>query len=170
MKQHYSRLHGTLLFWKKKASQYRRFHFYCLLWTIPSAVVLPTVTMAIAEKNSSRLFATLISGVTAVLLAFHRGLKVEDNYKSFRHGESEFYDLYRRLLDRPTTLGQSQLEQLDAYFKEVEVIRRFVRSAETDNLATLDEARAKLSANKAPIKAPKAPASQQGGANNAGSR
>ena len=73
--------------------------------------------------------------------AFHRGLKIEENYRAFRHGESEFYDLFRRILDRPEALGKDSQHQLEAYIVETETIRRFVRNAETNNMATLDEAR-----------------------------
>ena len=84
---------------------------------------------------------TVISAFTAILLAFHSGLKIEENYRAFRHGESEFYDLFRRMLDRPDALGRDPQSQLDAYIAETETIRRFVRNAETNNMATLDEAR-----------------------------
>ena len=69
------------------------------------------------------------------------GLKIEENYRAFRHGESEFYDLFRRMLDRPDALGPDPQRQLDAYIAETETIRRFVRNAETNNMAALDEAR-----------------------------
>jgi len=84
---------------------------------------------------------TVVSAFTAILLAFHRGLKIEENYRAFRHGESEFYDLFRRMLDRPDALGRDPQRQLEAYICETETIRRFVRNAETNNMATLDEAR-----------------------------
>jgi len=32
--QHYSRMTGTLLFWKKQAETYRRMHYYTICWTI----------------------------------------------------------------------------------------------------------------------------------------
>lgn len=56
----------------------------------------------------------------------------------------DFYDTYRRLLDRPQTFGSDEEAQLDAYFDEVENIRKFTRNAETDNLPTLDQAQAQL--------------------------
>lgn len=140
---HYTRMAGTLGFWKNQALKFKRFHYYVLCWTIPSSVLIPIITQVISEKNGSKLFLTIISSLTAILLAFHRGLKVEDNYKSYRHGESEFFDTYRRLLDRPDAFGGTKIEQLDTYFIEVESIRRYVRNAETDNLATMDEARRK---------------------------
>jgi len=115
-----------------------------LLWTIPSAVIIPTLTPFITDGDFSKITVTVISAVTAILLAFHRGLKVEDNLKVFRHGESEFYDLVRRMLDKPELLGDTEKEIVSNYFEEVERIRRFVRNAETDNLATPDEARNQL--------------------------
>ena len=144
LNQHYTRIRGTLGFWKNQASLYKSFHYYCLMWTIPSAVIVPVITPFIEAGNASKATVTLISAVTAVLFAFHRGLKVEDNLKAYRHGESEFYDLVRRLLDRPESFGDDHPMQLAKYFDETERIRRFVRNAETDNLGTLDEAKTEL--------------------------
>ncbi|MBG1244714.1 hypothetical protein [Nostoc sp. NZL] len=137
--QHYSRLQGTLLFWKNEASKYTRFHFYCLWWTIPSATLIPTVTQLIDGTPYSKLFLTIVSTHTAMLLSFYKGFKIESNLKAFRHGESEFYDLYRRLLDRPLSFGDTEAKQLESYFYEVELIRKYVRNAETDNFPFLSE-------------------------------
>lgn len=142
--QHYTRIMGTLGYWKNQASMYKALHFYCLIWTIPSAVIIPVLTPFITDGNYSKIAVTLIAAITAILLAFHRGLKVEDNLKAYRHGESEFYDLVRRLLDRPASLGDTSEKQINVYFDEVARIRRFVRNAETDNLRTLDDARSEL--------------------------
>jgi hypothetical protein len=139
LEQHYSRLKGTLIFWKNQASKYKRFHFYCLGWTIPSAILIPIITQAIDGSFLSKLFLTIVSSHTAILLSFHRGFKVENNLKAFRHGESEFYDLYRRLLDRPLSFGDTEDKQLENYFAEVETIRRYVRNAETDNFPTIED-------------------------------
>jgi len=144
LNQHYSRIQGTLGYWKNQASLYKALHYYSLLWTIPSAVLIPVLTPWIADGDFSKVAVTLVSAATAVLLAFHKGLKVEDNLKAYRHGESEFYDLVRRLLDQPHTLGHNSDDQIHVYFDEVARIRRFVRNAETDNLGTLDDARAEL--------------------------
>lgn len=144
LNQHYSRIQGTLGYWKNQASLYKALHYYCLIWTIPSAVFIPVLTPFIKDGNFSKVTVTLVSAMTAVLLSFHKGLKVEDNLKAYRHGESEFYDLVRRLLDRPQSLGKDQTAQIDTYFEEVSRIRRFVRNAETDNLGTLDDARTEL--------------------------
>ena len=136
----FERLSGTLVFWKFEAAKYRAAHFYCLFWTIPSAVLIPILTQA-SRAGSGKTLVTVVSAFTAILLAFHRGLKIEENYRAFRHGESEFYDLFRRILDRPEALGKDSQHQLEAYIVETETIRRFVRNAETNNMATLDEAR-----------------------------
>ena len=39
LEQHFTRIRGTLEFWKKHAEIYKRFHYYTLWWTIPSSVV-----------------------------------------------------------------------------------------------------------------------------------
>jgi len=140
----FDRLAGTLIFWKFEAAKYRAAHYYCLFWTIPSAVLIPILTQAVGGSSGGATLVTIISAFTAILLAFHKGLKIEENFRAFRHGESEFYDLWRRMLDRPSAFGGDAISQLKAYVIETETIRRFVRNAETNNMATLDEARQML--------------------------
>jgi uncharacterized membrane protein YhaH (DUF805 family) len=139
LQQHYTRIYGTLIFWKNKAEWHRRFHYYSICWTIPISILIPIITQYINTEFDSKLFLTIISTHTALLIAFHRAFKVENNYKAFRHGESEFYDLYRRLLDRPKSFGATEDEQIENYFIEVEKIRRAVRLSETDNLPILED-------------------------------
>jgi hypothetical protein len=109
LENHYSRLMGTLGFWKKKAAVYTSFHYYCVVWTILSAWAVPIISALSPEtavtNNFSKFLIILVSGHVALALSFHKGLKVAEGMKAFRHGESEFYDLYRRLLDQPHTLG-----------------------------------------------------------------
>ena len=139
LRQHFTRLHGTLVFWKNKAEWHKRFHYYTLFWTIPVSILIPIITQTVDTTFEAKLFLTIISTHTALLIAFHRALKIENNFKAFRHGESEFYDLYRRLLDRPNSFGATEEKQLETYFIEVENIRRAVRIAETDNLPMIDD-------------------------------
>lgn len=139
LQQHYTRLHGTLVFWKNKAEWHKRFHYYTLSWTIPISIIIPIMTQASDFSSEAKLFLTIMSTHTALLIAFHRALKIENNYKAFRHGESEFYDTYRRLLDRPKSFGEMEESQIENYFIEVEQIRRAVRGAETDNLPIIDD-------------------------------
>jgi len=139
--QHDSRIHGTLVFWKNEAEKYRNFHYYSLIWTILSSILIPVLAQIISEDPYSRLLITVISVHVSLLLAFHRAFKVDKNFQAFREGESEFYDLRRRLLDRPYVFGTTEKKQLDRYFEQTEIIRRFVRNAETDNFPVLDTAR-----------------------------
>ena len=138
--QHYSRLQGTLGFWKRRAITFKRFHYYCTIWTILSAWAVPllgVVSPATNDSTSQWLLVTISSHV-ALALSFHRGMRVSECMRAFRHGESEFYDLYRRLLDRPKFFGESEEEQLETYFAEVERIRAQVRHTETENLSVID--------------------------------
>ncbi len=143
LNQHYSRIYGTLIFWKNKAEWHKRFHYYTLCWTIPVSILIPIITQSIDTSVDSKLFLTIISTHTALLWGFHRALKVENNFKAFRNGESEFYDLYRRLLDRPQSFGKTEEEQIENYFIEVEKIRRIVRMSETDNFPILEDSKPK---------------------------
>ena len=144
LSQHFSRMQGTLGFWKKQAEIYRYLHYYCLCWTIPSSVIIPFLAQAITSDPWSKWLITLVSAYTAVLLTFHRALKVHSNYKAFRQGESEFYDLYRRMLDRPKTFGANEQEQIETYFDAVENLRKYIRNAEIDNMPTLEQVKAQL--------------------------
>jgi hypothetical protein len=103
------------------------------------------VTQAITEGNGSKLFLTVASTHAAILLGLHKGLKVENSFKAFRHGESEFYDLYRRLLDTPDKFGQTAEKQIASYFEQAEQIRKYVRNAETDNFPSLEQTVEELS-------------------------
>ena len=139
LQQHYSRLQGTLVFWKNEAAWYKRFHYYTLIWTIPVSILIPIISQSLDGTNVSKLFLTVISSHVALLIGFHRAFKVESNFRAFRNGESEFYDLYRRLLDRPTSFGETEQQQIENYFIEVEFIRKAVRVAETDNLPIIED-------------------------------
>ena len=133
LKQNHSRLLGTLGFWKKQAEIYKRFHFYALGWVIPSSVLVPFLAQAITQDPYSKWFLSVVAAVSAILLSFHKWLKAEQNYKAFRIGESAYYDLRRQLLDRPSSFGDTEKTQLEAYFLRVEEIRQRVRDAEIDN-------------------------------------
>jgi hypothetical protein len=109
LEQHYSRLRGTLAFWKREAAKAGTFHYYTLSWTIISSSLMPFLSQAIDPMDPvSKWLLTVVAAHIALLIGFHRGLRVPDRYKAFRHGESEFYDTYRRLLDRPETFGQTR--------------------------------------------------------------
>lgn len=142
LEQHFSRLQGTLAFWKREATRNSRFHYYSLWWSITSSSVMPFLTQAIDPSDvASKWLLTVIAVHIALILSFHRGLKVAERFKAFRHGESEFYDTYRRLLDSPETFGPDEATQLQSYFEEVQIIRKFVRNAETDSLPMMEDVR-----------------------------
>jgi hypothetical protein len=140
LSDHYSRIYGTLGFWKKRASIYTSFHYYCVIWTILSAWAVPLIS-AVAPQiqgSNAKWLIVAISSHVALSLSFHRGLKVGEGMKAFRHGESEFYDLYRRLLDRPQLFGETEKVQIDKYFEDVEKVRKLVRAAETESIPEVD--------------------------------
>lgn len=136
--QNHSRMLGTLGFWKKQAEFYRRFHFHALGWVIPSTVLLPFLAQAVTSDPWSRWLMSVVSALSAILLSFHQWLKVEQNFRAFRLGESAYYDLRRRMLDRPRSFGEDEETQLDAYFAAVEKIRSRIRDAELDNFPGSD--------------------------------
>ena len=138
LQQNHSRLLGTLGFWKKQAEYYKRFHYYSLGWVITSSVLVPFLTQAVTQDPYSKWFLSVVAAFSAILLAFQKWLKVEQNYKAFRLGESSYYDLRRQILDRPQSFGNSEQVQLEAYFLRVEELRRRVRDAEIDNFPTSD--------------------------------
>ena len=116
------------------------------------AILVPIIIQFISDDNFSRYFVTLITAHTAIIISFHKAFKVDVNYKSWREGESHFYDLYRRMLDRPETFGENEEEQLMRYFDDVENLRSFIRNTEINNTPSLEETQKQLSHEKSLIK------------------
>lgn len=138
LNENFERIRGAREFWKNQAEWHKRFHYYTIYWTVPISVVIPIMTQ-LTDNDPARHFLTIISTHVAVLYGLHRALKVESNIKAFRLGESEFYDTFRRMLDRPETFGSNPDQQLSNYFARVEEIRKLIRSAETDNFPSVDD-------------------------------
>ena len=141
MEQHYDRLKGTLIFWKNNASKYGNFHHYCVAWTILGGISIPFLAQAITGDTFSKWSLTIISAHVAILYVSQKGFKVEQNFKNYRLGESQFYDLRRRLLDMPHKLGNSENEQVRHYFELVEAIRADMRVREVDGIASFEDLR-----------------------------
>jgi hypothetical protein len=144
LRQNYDRMLGTLGYWKNQAAKYERLHVYSMIWIIVLSVATPALTQIIPQYKDdpyASWFLTVATLHIALITSIHKFLKVEVNFKAFRHGESEFYDTYRRLLDNPKSFGASEEEQLEAYFGQVALIRKQVRNAETDTYAGLEELR-----------------------------
>ena len=85
--QHYSRLQGTLGFWKKQAGVFTSFHYYCVSWTILSAWAVPLLSVTQPSGASDAGFAkwliVLVSSHVALSLSFHKGMKVAEGMKAF---------------------------------------------------------------------------------------
>jgi hypothetical protein len=140
LSQHYERLRGTLGFWKTAAARYKAFHVYALAWITISTVMVPILAQAVGTDQWSKWFLSVVGAHAALLLAATRTFRIESSFKAFRQAESEFYDQYRRLLDRPQAFGKTREEQLPAYFETVERVRQLARSAEIDNLPSVEDA------------------------------
>jgi hypothetical protein len=144
LEQHDQRMAGTLRFWRDEAAKYRRLQVYLITWTILSAILVAVLIQVSDNSAWARALLTIMATLTAVLLALQRALRVEERYRGFRQGESDFYDLRRRLLDRPTLFGATEEQQLHAYFGETEIVRRLARKTETGNVTTVEEMRSSL--------------------------
>jgi len=138
LQQNYERIKGTLKFWKGKATGYSRIHYYCVLFTIIASWAVPLISAIAPEIGQAKWLILTISSHIALALSLHRGLNVMENMQVFRHGESEFYDINRRLLDTPREFGNTPEEQLESYFKNVADLRRFVRRQETESAPVVD--------------------------------
>ncbi len=137
LESHFSRMQGTLVFWKNKAELYKFLHYYFLIWSTVIITTVPIILQFITKENYSSIFLTVISTFSAIFMGLHKLLKVQYNYRDFRLGESEFYDLYRKLLDQPHLFGIDEESQINSYFSQVEQIRKKIRDLETDNSPTL---------------------------------
>jgi hypothetical protein len=153
LNQNFERLRGALGFWKAQSARYHAFYICSVIWVTIATVSVPFIAQAISSDPWSRWFLSVVSAHAALLLALSRAFRVEGNYKAFRQGESDFYDLWRRMLDRPESFGSDEKEQLQRYFENVEVIRRVVRTAETDNLPSIEEV-AQRSSPRSPDRVP----------------
>ncbi len=144
LEHHYSRLQGTLVFWKNNAEKYGYLHFYCVFWIIIGGIATPVLIQAIdvSNPNVSKWCVTIVAIHVALLSAVHKGFKVEQNYKNFRLGESEYFDLRRRVLDQPHLLATDTEAQIAEYFSTTEAIRRDMRNKEIDSIASFEEVKA----------------------------
>lgn len=137
--QHWQRIEGTLDFWKSRAHRYKVAHLHCLWWLMILTLLLPILTQIIdSQDGASKFLITLITLHIAAITAITKTFKLEQNYQAFRSGESEFYDIYRRLLDNPRDFGKTHDEQISTYFQNAELIRQKIRKAETDNAPSLE--------------------------------
>lgn len=137
LNQHYSRIQGTLGYWKNRAAKHYRFHLYTIIWTTAISISLPILVQVLGDDGSSKILLTIISLHSALLIGFHRVFKVERNYQSFRTAESEFYDLRRSFLDNPLKNTSNMDEAIDDFFESVSRLRILARKEEIDNSPSL---------------------------------
>jgi hypothetical protein len=133
VEEHYSRIEGTLKFWKNKAAAYQRLHQARVVWSLVSAVSLPVLIQRYDKNDGwSVLFMTMLTTWTGLTVAWAYTFKAEEKFQGYRQQESDFYDTSRRLLDFAKTDDQVALsDQVDAYLKTVDEIRRVGRRVET---------------------------------------
>jgi len=139
LKEHFNQIAGTLGFWKRQAAIYTRFHYYAICWTILSGWIVPLLSALGPEETGVRWLITAISAHVALALSFHRGLNVGQKLKVFRHAESTFYDLYRKIQFQPQTFGQTENEQVNAFFGAIAQMRMSTRTTETETIPDVDQ-------------------------------
>src|SRR5215469_4224075 len=82
---HYSRIRGTLRFWKNKAAAYHRLHLARVLWSLLSAVALPVLIQHFDRTNRwSVLFLTILTTWTGLIVALAYTFKAEEKYQGLR--------------------------------------------------------------------------------------
>lgn len=129
---HYSRIIGTLRFWKSRAAAHHRLHLARVIWSLLSAVLLPVLVQFYDKSNTwAVLFMTILTTWTGIIVALAFTLKSEEKYQGYRQQESDFYDISRKLLDL-SKRGDPKLEKkIDAYIEIVSEIRKIGRKVET---------------------------------------
>ncbi|TKD44651.1 hypothetical protein [Azotobacter chroococcum] len=66
LQDHYTRMMGTLGFWKKRAETYTSFHYYCVIWTILSAWAVPIIASLAPTATSEGEYSKLLIVLGAV--------------------------------------------------------------------------------------------------------
>lgn len=139
--QRWSNYYSTILsevnVWRKRATIYKRFHYYYAWWTIISSWLIPLIGTTLGGGEAKWLIVVISSHV-ALALSIYRRFKVGENLRAVTIGESDFHDLNRRLEHQPHTLGNTDDEQLTAYVAAAEDIRKNVRAAQTVGLGDVE--------------------------------
>lgn len=129
---HYSRIRGTLRFWKNKAAAYHRLHLARVYWSLLSAVALPVLIQHFDRANKwSVLFMTILTTWTGLVVAISYTFKSEEKYQGLRQQESDFYDVSRKLLDTVVPGDPDLTDKVNKYIETVSSIRRTARRVET---------------------------------------
>ena len=129
---HYSRIVGTLTFWKSKAAAHQRLYYAQVMWASLSGVTLP-VLIQYFEKSTEwpTLFLTILTTWNGILLVLAYTLHSRELYRGFRQQESDFYDESRKLLNAARGDDPELDKKIEGYIKLVASIRRVGRRVET---------------------------------------
>ena len=129
---HYSRITGTLKFWKSKASAHQRLYSAQVVWATLSGVALPVLVQYFDKTTIwPTLFLTILTTWNGILLALTFTLNSRELYRGFRQQESDFYDESRRLLNAAKANDPDLANKVEGYIQLVASIRRVGRRVET---------------------------------------
>ncbi|NET25963.1 hypothetical protein [Okeania sp. SIO1I7] len=132
LKEHFSRIKGTLVYWKNQAAAYQRLDSARVIWSLISAISLPVLIQFYdATDKLAVSFMTLLTTWTGLIVTVAYTFKAEEKYQGFRQQESDYYDISRTLLDFPNSDPQLLKQQVDEYIQKVADIRKFARRIET---------------------------------------
>lgn len=132
LQEHFSRIRGTLVYWKNKAAYYQRLDSARVVWSLISAVTLPVLVQFYDATDKWAVgFMTLLTTWTGFIVTLAYTFKAEQKYQGFRQQESDYYDISRTLLDFPNKDPDLLKQQVDEYIQKVADIRRFARRIET---------------------------------------
>ena len=99
---------------------------------------MPILIQSIAGIAEGKILLTVISAHSAVIVAMHKGFKVENNYRDYRICESNFYDEYRKLLECDLS-KVNQDDVVNQYIEKINMIRKAGRAIEIDNMPNISE-------------------------------
>ena len=132
LESHYSRITGTLTYWKTKAAAHQRLYFAQVIWASLTGVTLP-VLIQIFETSTEwpTIFLTILTTWNGILLVLAFTLNSRELYRGFRQQESDFYDESRRLLNEAVKDDPELDEKVEKYIRVVASIRLVGRRVET---------------------------------------
>jgi len=131
---HYSRIKGTLRFWKNKAAAHHRLHLARVIWSLISGASLPVLVQFFDKTEKwSILFMTILTTWTGIVVAMAFTLRSGEKYQGFRQQESDFYDKSRELLDFSKADDEDLGKKIDDYIKLVNEVRKVGRRVETSS-------------------------------------
>jgi hypothetical protein len=132
LKEHFSRIRGTLVYWKNQAAAYQRLDTARVSWSLISGVSLPVLIQFYNSTDKWAVgFMTLFTTWTGLIVTLAYTLKAEQKYQGFRQQESDYYDISRKLLDFPNQDPVLLKKQVDDYIEKVVQIRKVARQVET---------------------------------------